>query len=144
MITVSAGKVKTFSATKVEEVNGKTAITYSYDDKTAFFSWDDQAKIGETNTDVYWSVISGEEVSNFDCAENNCGFVESIYIRVLKFFIDIYDAFGWKTQFIFFSWDETQPESVYWDPRIGTEDSVKLASKRIIASFLVVGTLLLL
>eukprot|EP01130_Rhizamoeba_saxonica_P000187 TRINITY_DN10181_c0_g1_i1.p1 TRINITY_DN10181_c0_g1~~TRINITY_DN10181_c0_g1_i1.p1 ORF type:complete len:435 (-),score=132.76 TRINITY_DN10181_c0_g1_i1:27-1331(-) len=126
LTNIAAGKAASFEATSVENVSGSTGVTYEYENKKSFFSWDDKATVGVTDSQVYWSVITGQDIADFDCFAENCGYTEAIFIGALKIYVGIYDVFGWQTQFIFFSWKENQPDTVFWDPRIGTEDSEKL------------------
>jgi hypothetical protein len=131
----ASGKAATYSATRVVKVSGGDAVSFEYDNRKAYFTWDGKAKVGNKNENVYFTTVTGEEIKNFDCAANNCGLVEGLVIAALKIINGVYEAFGWKSQLVYFSWNVDQPDLVSWDPQLGTDSGISLAFSALMLLF---------
>jgi len=100
-------------------VDGKEGIVFAAAAKRAYFSWDGQAVVGGVNRQVYAQGISGQSILAYSCA--TCDVLEATIYTAYKAAIGVWAAFGWSTEFVLFSWDQTQPLTVVWDPKVGVE-----------------------
>jgi len=124
IVAYTAGRAGT-AGVSYEEVDGKKAVQYQVNDKSAYFSWDSQANVSGTATTVYADFHSGASIRTLDCAQ--CGFSLFYYIG-LKARAGILEGLGWNAEMLLFSWNEKQPAKVFWDPAIGMTDAPDSAS----------------
>eukprot|EP01130_Rhizamoeba_saxonica_P001672 TRINITY_DN11543_c0_g1_i1.p1 TRINITY_DN11543_c0_g1~~TRINITY_DN11543_c0_g1_i1.p1 ORF type:complete len:413 (+),score=80.13 TRINITY_DN11543_c0_g1_i1:50-1288(+) len=113
----TAGK----SETKGTSVSNEK-VSFRSEKGTTAFSWVNHALVDNVETKVYSNTISGQEILDFEC-RLNCGLVEAIYIGVFQLVVGLYKGFKWDTQLLHFSWSETHPSVIVWDPEIGNLES---------------------
>jgi hypothetical protein len=121
IVAYTAGRAASGSA-DVQAVDGKAAVQYVVEDKSAYFSWDAQAEItGSNGGKVYADYHSGASVAALNCGNiilPTCG-LASYAVFSLQIRQAWMAAFKWNTEMLIFSWNELRPVQVMWDPAIG-------------------------
>jgi len=96
----------------------------------AFFNWDQGAAIAGTTSTVYYSAVTYANLEAWSCAPlsttNWCLAPTAILNLAWEAILAIWNAFGWTGTMIIFSWNNTQPEQVFWDPTIGGSNSHRI------------------
>jgi hypothetical protein len=119
LVAFTAGRAGAAAAVRTK-VDNKDAVVFEAADKSAYFSWEGTAVVPGSTGTVYAQGISGAQLKSNDCSK--CGFT-GIYVAVLQLISGWYEAFGWKTEMIVFSWNEVKPTQVAWDPALGLAPS---------------------
>jgi len=128
IVAYTAGRAGTASAS-VSNVDGNAAVTFTASDKSAYFSWNGQAALtSNANAHVYAQYVSGSTIAANTCDTGGCGLVTAIFVYSLKVRNAWLVAFGWTTEMLIFTWDETKPATVTWDPAIGVTSTQSAAA----------------
>jgi hypothetical protein len=126
ILAFTAGRAGTGKAT-YQNVDGKKAVNYELNDKSAYFSWDSQAKITGSASTVYADYKSGNAILKLDCGNWfawKCGW-SSVMVFDLQ---NKVRWFGfWQTEMLIFSWNELHPSALVWDPAIGMTEAAGIS-----------------
>jgi len=126
----AAAGAATFSSIQGDPAVSLTAVG----GKTGFFSWTGTAVINSVpNAPVYVTSISDKTLNNVDMSKVSllsAQFWLLTYLRAVV--IPFWALQSYSTTFIFFSWDIAQPQTITWDPKVGVNGSVFLASSPVI------------
>jgi len=142
IVAYTAGRAGTASASAAR-VDGKEAVTFTASDKSAYFSWDGEAALTSTsNARVYAQYISGNTVANNQCDATSCGILTTLFIAGLKIRNGFFVLAGWSTEMLIFSWAESRPASLTWDPAIGVTDAQSAAAVAFVAPVVALITVL--
>lgn len=135
LYAASAGMTATGSVDITTDENGGTATaSYTANGLEGFFNWDGSATVDNAGSTTYFFGLSGSTITAFDCT--NCSFVLQAVVAVWKTAIAVWNAFSWNVELIFFSWNDTRPTRVFWDPKMGmkAEDSGATSSATALAA----------
>jgi len=101
--------------------NGNNGLMFTGTAAHTYFAWDGSATINNTQSNVHVTGFTAAAFSNFACSADfvTCTVYDiwkAIYVTILTV---LQVTMGWKVQFVYFSWNEIQPASVFWDPQPG-------------------------
>jgi len=89
--------------------------------KGTTFGWLPQATTpNNTNSQVYVQTYTDTEINSKCGPLSNCSFAGAILVVYLKIVVGVINGFGWACEFIIFSWSDTKPTTLTWDPNIGS------------------------
>jgi hypothetical protein len=135
IVAYTAGRAGTASAA-ASRVNGNDAVTFTANDKSAYFSWDSQAILtSSAGATVYAHYISGASVEANQCNAATCGILTTIFVAGLKIRNAFLVALGWKTEMLIFTWNEVRPATLTWDPAIGITNTENAGAAVFVAPF---------
>jgi len=124
LIAYAAGKVVTggFNG-QVTTVNGNPGFAFQgANSHVSKFTWANAATVANSPSTVYVSSATGDTILNTKAT----GWTLEGAASLLVLDVDIgwLKAFGWSTVVVFYSWNDVNPASVYWDPTIGQQSTV--------------------
>jgi hypothetical protein len=118
----SAGKAAHFTGT-ISQVNNKNAYVFDGSGASTYIAWNGSATVGSSQSPVYVQGISGSEITGYTCPIT-CSLAARITLAAYQVAVSVWQNLGWQVQITFFSWQDNQPASVFWDPSIGTSTSL--------------------
>jgi len=114
------------SATVVRDQDGFKWGSEQY--ATTFYVKPEAAVDNAPNAEVYTGTFTGDQVI---AGTTSCTDIISDCIRSpsdcftcgLRYQAQFYNAFGWNTRILYYSWDNDQPTQVYWDPTLALDNA---------------------
>jgi len=114
-----AGQAGSVEETKIYDSDG---LSFSGSSKSGYMTWAPTADVDGTDKDVHVLSFSGDTILGYTYPVGSDPYA-GVVIFIWQVSMKIWKDLGWSTQLIFFSWDQSMPTTIIYDPAFGQTDS---------------------